>query len=101
MSMTFMLIAFLIAFVVALMIALVTVLTSSLDSRHRTRYQLLRDMFVSPYIPPYMKNADGYRSVRLGNLGLGAWLNAEIEYGKQVHRPRGSRIRHTKSHAHH
>lgn len=100
MSFTTMLIAFLITFGVALVIALLIVLTSPGENRHRTKSQLLRDMLVPTYIPPYMRGPDGNRSARLGNAGLGEWLNEEIERGKQVHRPRGSRIRHTRSHQH-
>jgi len=100
MSFMSMLIAFLITFGVALVFALLIVFTSPRESRHRTKSQLLRDMLVPPSVPPYMRGPDGYRSVRIGNLGLGEWLNEEIERGKQVHRPRGSRVSHIKVHEH-
>ena len=100
MSFMSMLIAFLITSGVALVFALLIVFTSPRESRHRTKSQLLRDMLVPTYIPPYMRSPDGYRSARLGNAGLGEWLNEEIEQGKQIHRPQGSRVRHTKSHQH-
>lgn len=101
MSFMSMLIAFLITFGVALVFALLIAFTSPEESRHRTKSQLLRDMLVSPYIPPYMRNTDGYRSPRLGNAGLGEWLNEEIERGKEVHRPTGSRVHHAKPHERH
>ena len=97
MSITGMLIAFLITFGVALVFALLISFSSSQVTRHRTKSQLLRDMLVSPYI---RRRPDGYLPPNMGNCGLGEWVNEEIERGKQVHRPRGSRIRHTKSHEH-
>ncbi len=100
MSIMSMLMAFLITFGVALVIALLILSVSSQGVRHRTKSQLLRDMLVPPSVPPYMRRPDGYRSVRIGNLGLGDWLNEEIERGKQVHRPRGSRVRHVNVHEH-
>jgi hypothetical protein len=100
MSIMTMLIAFLITFGVALVFALLIAFTSPQESRHRTKSQLLREMLVPPSVPPYMRSPDGYRSARIGNLGLGEWLNEEIEQGKQAHRPQGSRIRHTKSYHH-
>ncbi|SRR6266849_2130697 len=97
MSITGMLIAFLIIFGVALVLALLISYSSSQVTRHRTKSQLLRDMLVPKHV---RRGPDGYRSLRFGNLGLGDWVSEEIEQGKQVHRPRSSRIRHTKSHEH-
>jgi len=100
MSIMSMLMAFLITFGVALVFALLILSVSSQGARHRTKSQLLRDMLIPLSVPPYMRGPDGYRSVRIGNLGLGEWLNEEIERGKQVHRPRGSRVSHIKVHEH-
>ena len=98
MSFMSMLIVFLIILAVALVFALLILLVSGQGTRQRTKSQLLRDMLVSPYI---RRRPDGYISPSLGNAGLGEWLNEEIERGKEVHRPQGSRVHHAKSHEHH
>jgi hypothetical protein len=92
-----MLIAFLITFAVALVFALLIAFTSPQETRHTTKSQLLRDMLVPKHI---RRSPGGYRSIRIGNLGLGDWLNEEIEREKHAYRPRGSRVRHMKSHEH-
>jgi hypothetical protein len=96
MSIMTMLIAFLITLGVALMFALLIVCISSQENRHRTKSQLLGGMLV----PPYMRRPDGGLSSRFGKLGLGEWVNEEIERGKHVYRPHGSRIRRMKSQKH-
>lgn len=97
MSFMSMLIAFLITFGVALVLAILILAVSAQGTRHRTRSGFFWDMLA----PKNMKRGPySYRSPGMRNFGLGEWLNAEIEQGKQVHRPRGSRARHTKSHGH-
>ena len=98
MSFMSMLIAFLITFGVALVFALLILSVGGQETRHKTKSQVLRDMFVSPYI---RRGPDNMFYTKFGNAGLGEWLNEEIERGKQVHRPRGSRVHHAKSHEHH
>ena len=91
-----MLTTFLITFGVVLGLVILILSVRALWARHGTKFEFLTDMLV-----PKIKRGSYIRTPGMRNFGLGDWLNAEIEQGKQVHRPRGSRVRHAKSHEHH